>query len=139
MSSTPLERKLGLKPGMQFCVLQANTAYMEWVKSLVPHIEPLFDLPDKQVDIIHIFCLNQHLLEQHFLPAKERMRPDSILWISWPKKASKIESDLNRELVRDYGLANGLVDVKVASIDEHWSALKFVFRLKDRPANQKVK
>jgi hypothetical protein len=57
---------------------------------------------------------------------------DGLLWISWPKKAAKVATDVNENIVREIGLANGLVDVKVAAVDEVWSGLKFVYRLVDR-------
>ena len=60
------------------------------------------------------------------------MKKDGMIWMSWPKKASGIVTDINREVIREYGLDIGLVDVKVAAFDETWSGLKFVYRLKDR-------
>jgi hypothetical protein len=62
------------------------------------------------------------------------LRPAGMLWISWPKRAAKVPTDLDENIVRELGLEYGLVDVKVAAIDAIWSALKFVYRLSDRPA-----
>jgi hypothetical protein len=71
-------------------------------------------------------------LAKDFLKMKKALLPDGALWISWPKRASKVLTDLDENIVRDIGLKNGLVDVKVAAVDETWSGLKFVYRLKDR-------
>ena len=76
----------------------------------------LFDFPNMQVRL-----------------QAAKLTPTGMLWISWPKKSSGVVTDLNENIVRDIGLANGLVDVKVCAVDDVWSALKFVFRLKDRP------
>ena len=61
------------------------------------------------------------------------LNPDGMLWVSWPKRASRVATDLTENVVRDLGLSNGLVDVKVAAVDATWSGLKLVYRLKDRP------
>jgi hypothetical protein len=71
-------------------------------------------------------------LEDQFPSLKKSLRPDGMLWISWPKGSSKIPTDLNENVIRSIGLKNGLVDVKVAAVDDNYSGLKFVFRLKDR-------
>ena len=84
------------------------------------------------MDFIHFFALTQEDLETRFTDLKRHLAPTGMLWISWPKKASSIETDLSSNLVRSTGLAGGLVDVKVCAVDADWSALKFVYRLKDR-------
>jgi hypothetical protein len=63
---------------------------------------------------------------------KAEIEPDGIIWVSWPKKASKVPTDINEDIVRDIALANGLVDIKVCAIDEIWSGLKLVIPVKDR-------
>jgi hypothetical protein len=71
-------------------------------------------------------------LEMRFPKAADRLAPAGMLWVAWPKKASGVPTDLNENIVRDIGLAAGLVDTKVCAIDDVWSGLKFVIRLKDR-------
>lgn len=81
---------------------------------------------------IHYFAKRRGELTRDFPKLKQALLPDGALWISWPKAASKVPTDLSDQVVREVGLKNGLVDVKVAAIDEIWSGLKFVYRLKDR-------
>jgi hypothetical protein len=70
--------------------------------------------------------------QSDFVKSKKALTRDGMLWVSWPKKASKVETDLDENIIREFGLAQGLVDVKVCAVSEIWSGLKFVFRLKDR-------
>lgn len=86
----------------------------------------------KNVAFIHYFTKDKGALARDFPKLKEALLRDGVLWISWPKAASKVPTDLNDQVVREIGLKNGLVDVKVAAIDEIWSGLKFVYPLKDR-------
>jgi len=79
------------------------------------------------------FTTRRDELERRFAALKATLAPADGLWIAWPKKASKLDTDLNFETVQRVGLDNGLVDNKSASIDERWQALRFVYRLRDRP------
>jgi len=85
------------------------------------------------LDVLHLFVVDGGQLTEAFPRAKQRIKPGGMLWVSWPKQTSGLKSDLNENIVREIGLAHGLVDVKVAAIDLDWSALKFVYRTKDRP------
>lgn len=82
-------------------------------------------------DYIHIFVINKENLRSEFLKVKDCLKPDGLLWVSWPK-GGELGTDLNANKVRDIGLSAGLVDVKVAAINDTWSGLKFVFRVRDR-------
>ncbi len=84
------------------------------------------------VDYIHLFTKSKDELQTQFPILKAALAQNGLLWISWPKKASKVTTDLNENIVREIGLQNGLVDIKVCAVDEIWSGLKFVYRLKDR-------
>ena len=84
------------------------------------------------LDWVHAFYGSRQMLEQELATLKQHLAPAGQLWVSWPKKSSGVTSDLDENIVRQIGLANGLVDVKVAAIDDTWSGLKFVYRLKDR-------
>lgn len=83
--------------------------------------------------VVVFFTTNRDDLEGRFDLLKAALDPADGLWIAWPKKAAKIEGDLSFEVVQEIGLAHGLVDNKSCSIDERWQALRFVYRLKDRP------
>lgn len=131
-SATPLAKKLGIKPGHKICILNPPTDYDQ----------TLGDLPDDAMkvttlvgplNLIQFFTRDRAELETKFPKLKAALAPDGMLWVSWPKKASKVLTDLDENLIRDIGLANGLVDVKVAAIDAVWSGLKFVYRRQDRP------
>jgi len=79
-----------------------------------------------------LFTNSRAELEKEFAPLAARVAFNGMLWVGWPKKASRVATDLNENLVREIGLARGMVDLKVCAIDETWSGLKFIFRLKDR-------
>lgn len=85
-----------------------------------------------RLDVIQFFTKESKELRSKFSNLKRALSENGILWISWPKSSSKAKTDLNENIVREIGLGNGLVDVKIAVIDEIWSGLKFVRRLKDR-------
>lgn len=88
--------------------------------------------------VLVYFVSSKTELEDIFPKLKDVLKKDGILWIGWPKKTSKIDSDLDENIVMKEGLKNRLVDVKVIAVDENWSALKFVYRLKDRSPNIQV-
>ena len=85
------------------------------------------------VDVVHIFSTNRSRLETDLKKALASLRPNASIWISWPKKASKVETDITEDVVRDIALPMGLVDIKVCAVDETWSGLKLVIRLENRP------
>jgi hypothetical protein len=130
-SGTPLPKKLGLKSGQRILILGAPEGYDATLGNLPDGLERVDSLAGT-FDFIQFFTVERGELEMQFPPLKAALAQDGMLWISWPKKAAKIPTDLDENIIRDIGLANGLVDVKVAAIDERWSGLKFVYRLKDR-------
>ena len=130
-SGTPLIKKLGIKPGMRAVVLDPPPGYVATLGDL-PDGVPLEDSLNGRFDFIHLFAHSRQTLEARFPDLRAALDPAGMLWVSWPKKASKMPTDLNENIVRDIGLAGGLVDVKVAAIDATWSGLKFVYRLADR-------
>ena len=134
-SKTPLYKKLGLQDGMAIAIHQAPANYFDLLapvdeKSLSVDTEPIAG----SLDFVHLFVENQADLEAIYLHYKHAIKRDGMMWISWPKGSSGIATDLKRDWIRAYGLDNGLVDVKIASINDLWSGLKFVYRLVDRQA-----
>jgi hypothetical protein len=125
-SKRPLGDKLGLKVGMRVAVINPPAGYpsLDGVEEVA--------LSPKSLDFIHLFIKSRAELDAEFPKLKAALTPAGILWISWPKKAAKVETDLDENIIRDTGLAVGLVDVKIAAVDAVWSGLKFVYRLKDR-------
>ena len=131
-SKTPLHKKLGLAEGQSVLLINIPKSYSTLIG---PVYKNLFEkkLEDKdKVDFIHCFFTSREDLSLHIEPLKKRLNPKGALWISWPKKVSKLSTDLTRDVIREYILTTGLVDIKVASIDDTWSGLKFVIRKKDR-------
>jgi len=130
-SSTPLIKKLGLKPDSTIYIHNQPKAYFDWLAPLPENLIVKKRLVDG-IDFIHLFMLEEKTFQETFRKAKSVLKKDGMMWISWPKKSSKITTDLDENRIRDFGLSEGLVDVKVCAVDETWSGLKFVFRLKDR-------
>jgi hypothetical protein len=130
-SGKPLAVKLGLKPGMRVALRHTPGDYERLLGPLPPGVELAHGL-EAPCDLIHAFYIQRSGLQHDFPRLKQALATAGSLWISWPKKSSNVESDLDENVIREIGLANGLVDVKVAAVDATWSALKFVRRLKDR-------
>ena len=131
-SATPLAKKLGIKEGFSIALHNAPEYYWDLFTDLPGNLDICNGLGEDKQDFIHIFCTDLEELVSVASPYKEMLKMDGILWVSWPKGTSKIQTDLKREPVRDHLLSLGLVDTKVAAIDEDWSGLKFVYRLRDR-------
>ena len=130
-SGTPLIKKLGIKEGMRVVVLHALARYAQ-ILGRLPAGAVLESGLYKSAALIHYFTKNKSALARDFPELKTALLPDGALWISWPEAASKVPTDLSDQVVREIGIENGLVDVKVAAIDETRSGLKFVYRVKDR-------
>lgn len=130
-SSTPLVKKLGIKEGSAICILNAPSGYQTTLTPL-PQDVNIHHLFKDSFDFIQFFTSSKKNLLDTFGELKKSLKKDGSLWISWPKQSSHVETDLNENIIRNIGLENGLVDVKVIAIDEIYSGLKFVYRLKDR-------
>jgi len=129
-SGTPLPRKLGIKG--QFRVrLIGLPADVE--KDLKSALEGCRITKSGPLDFAMVFVQSLAELKKRFTPLAAQLAPAGMLWVSWPKRASGIVTDLNENDVRRIGLAAGLVDVKICAVNDVWSGLKFVVRLKDRP------
>lgn len=130
-SKRSLVDKLGIKPGHRVVILGAPPDYATTLGELPPQVKPGKVLRG-EMDFLHFFGKSRRELEQRFPALKSCLAPNGMLWISWPKGSSGVATDLNDGVVREIGLRNGLVDVKVCAVDETWSGLKFVYRVKDR-------
>ena len=130
-SGTPLAKKLGIKPGFKIRLYNQPDYYFELFSDLPSDISDASNSKTKK-DLVHYFTTSAVQLENDINELKEEIEQNGMIWISWPKKTSKVPTDLNENIVRDIALRNGLVDVKVCAIDEIWSALKLVIRVKDR-------
>lgn len=130
-SGTPLIQKLGIKAGFQIHVANEPKAYWDWISPL-PEKVAAKKAGSKDLDFIHLFVTQRKEYEKEVLRHKRSLKPDGMIWISWPKKSSKVPSDMDENVVRDFALKNGLVDIKVCAVDEVWSGLKLVIPVKER-------
>ncbi|GAA3548574.1 DUF3052 family protein [Nonomuraea rosea] len=127
-SGTPLPRKLGVKPGSQVLAISAPDGLDLGEPDAEVHRAPA----EGPYDVILIFCPDTAALHDAFPAAMALLAKHGGLWVCWPKRSSKVPTDLSENPIRDYGLARGLVDNKVAAIDATWSGLRFVYRVADR-------
>lgn len=131
MAPVSLIDKLGIKAGMKISFLDIPAGFLQ-ILDLPRGIQAEDIGAGGSKDYIHAFYRNREDLRRDIFYLKNRLRKTGMIWISWPKGSSGEPGDLNREIVREEVLREGLVDVKVCSVDQTWSALKFVYRLKDR-------
>ena len=130
-SGTPLQKKLGIKEGVSVFIAYPPDHYFDWISPLPNQVQVKTKLAG-EVDFAHIFATKFKVFSKEFLRCKKSLKKDGMLWISWPKKSSKVLTDLDENIIREFGLKNGLVDVKVCAVDDVWSGLKFMYRIKDR-------
>lgn len=130
-SGTPLPKKLGIKDGFHVCLIDAPS---EVVLELTPSLKKCLITKDGRtpLEFAMLFTHWSTALKKEFPRVAKNLAPAGMLWVSWPKQASGVPTDLNENIVREIGLAAGLVDVKVCAVTDIWSGLKFVRRLKDR-------
>ena len=133
-SGKALALKLGIKPGMTVTALAAPAHYRALLRPLPAGARIATRLTGRRAALafIHHFATGRRALAARFAMLARALAPAGALWVSWPKGSSGVATDLTENVVREIGLAHGLVDVKVCAVDETWSALKFVRRLKDR-------
>lgn len=133
-SSTPLWKKLGIRQGSRVVLARAPDGFDDLLRSrspLPPEVE-VFTRATKDIDVAVLFTTERRVLELRFATLQRALDPAGRLWVAWPKKASKVPTDLSFETVQEHGLASGLVDNKSASITDVFQGCQFVRRLKDR-------
>ena len=126
-SGTPLARKLGLKPGQRAWFADMPDSVRAEIDPAAIGLIPLAE-PEAGMDVAHIFVTTRADLERHVAGLRDRLSPEGMLWVSWPKKASKVPTDVTEDTIRAVALPTGLVDVKVCAVDDVWSGLKLVIR-----------
>jgi hypothetical protein len=125
-SGTPLAKKLGFKPGEP---LWASGMPASVKKALDAEAQPHYlARPTKVLSAAHIFHITAKKLETELENLRPKLAPDGMIWVSWPKKAAKVETDITEDAIRKIALPMGYVDVKVCAVDEVWSGLKLVIR-----------
>src|SRR4051812_17223696 len=130
-SGTPLEKKLGIRENFRVRLIDVPENYFDLFTEWPQNVE-ISENPRIKKDFIHFFT-KEFAAYHNLLPLlKNEIAENGMIWVSWPKKSSGILSDVSEDLIRSYALANGLVDIKVCSVSEEWSALKLVIPLKLR-------
>ena len=130
-SGTPLVKKLGFKAGFRVALVNPPKSFKNELEPLPENVKFLSSQAE-QVDLVVLFVDSQQKLRREFPIFAAKLKENGMLWIAWPKKASGVPTDLTDNSVRHIGLDAGLVDVKVCAVNEVWSGLKFVIRLRDR-------
>lgn len=132
-SGTPLVRKLGIKPGITLGLVGTPDDFDRTLGELPDDVAVRRRLQGR-VDVIVAFYVERSALERRLPALRDALEPSGGLWIAWPKLASGVTTDVSETVVRELGVAAGLVDNKVCAIDAVWSGLRLVYRLRDRPA-----
>lgn len=130
-SGTPLEKKLGLKSDFVIQLINPPDHYFELFQTFPTDIDVQSDTKSPK-DFIHFFTKEAAELEDKLPRLKKEIKANGMIWISWPKKASKVPTDITEDTIRGAALAIGLVDIKVCAVDTIWSGLKLVIPVKDR-------
>ena len=126
-SGTPLAGKLGIAPSSRVRPVAAPDDYLALLAPL-PDGVVFEDAASVQTDIAHVFVVQRDELARHLATLRRQLRPDAALWVSWPKKASKVPTTVTEDVIRELALPLGFVDVKVCAVSEIWSGLKLVVR-----------
>ena len=131
-SGTPLIKKLGFtKPPLRVWLVGAPDDYSEWLGPLPDGLE-FTARADKQVAAAHLFCTTRRDLESRLVKLREQLAPAGFVWVSWPKKSSKVATDITEDTIREVALPLGFVDIKVCAVSDVWSGLKLVIRVSER-------
>jgi hypothetical protein len=131
-SGTPLAKKLGIKDDFRAALLHVPEDVKSELRDELGKCR-ILKIGDKDLDFIFLFVKSRAALVMDLHAAAEALAPAGMLWISWPKKSSKVPTDLTEDAIRQSGLDAGLVDIKVCAVTDVWSGLKFVIPVKNRP------
>ena len=129
-SATPLVKKLGIKSGFNAALVNAPSGFASDLD--LPSGVAINSRSRSPLDFVLLFVRSEKDLKRSFPKCATRLKPDGMLWVAWPKNSSGVSTDLAFTNVQSIGLAAGLVDVKICAVNDTWSGLKFVYRLKDR-------
>jgi hypothetical protein len=126
-SGTPLSKKLGIKADAEVLVVNEPQEYQDWLAPLPEGVKFATKI-SKSTDVIHLFVTSRKKLDSALRSYRKKIKPDAVIWVSWPKKASKVETDIVEDTIRELALPMGYVDTKVCAVSEMWSGLKLVIR-----------
>jgi hypothetical protein len=126
-SGKALAAKLGIRTGMGVLVQDAPDGYLQWIAPLPPGAKVISRM-SAGVAMVHLFVTERARLQRALVRHRERLPADAVLWVSWPKKASKLPTDISEDAIRELALPLGWGDVKVCAVNEVWSGLKLMVR-----------
>jgi hypothetical protein len=132
-SETPLAKKLGLKPPMTLVAVDAPREYRAWLGKLPPGLD-IASRASAPLGAVHLFATKRATLEKNLSTLRKRLEQTGFVWVSWPKKASKVPTDITEDVIREIALPLGFVDIKVCAVSDVWSGLKLVIRKSERTA-----
>lgn len=130
-SATPLAKKLGIKENYRVKLVNAPEYYFELFTDLPTNLF-IENSGSSKLDFIHFFTKDKAEYETLLPQLKQQLKPAGMIWASWPKKSSKVATDITEDIIRNYALQIGLVDIKVCAVDDTWSGLKLVIPVNDR-------
>jgi hypothetical protein len=130
-SGKPLYQKLGIKPGHRICVIDPPVEYETLLEGTVPGTRITHNTR-LTADLAHVFATEAKRLKTELPRLMKMIFPDGAIWVSWPKKAARVPTDITEDVIREIALPMGLVDVKVCAVNETWSGLKLVVRKERR-------
>lgn len=126
-SGTPLAKKLGIKASSRILLVGAPDDYARLVAPL-PEGAEFRRSAGPDVDIAHVFVTRKDVLATHLVALRKTLAPDAAVWVSWPKKSSRVRTTVTEDVIRELALPLGFVDVKVCAVTDVWSGLKLVVR-----------
>ncbi len=132
-SETPLPKKLGIKPPLTLVAIDAPQEYLSWLGELPVGVHIVAKLT-KPLQAVHLFVVKRATLEKNLVTLRKKLEQTGFVWVSWPKKASKVETDISEDVIREVALPLGFVDIKVCAVSDIWSGLKLVIRKSERVA-----
>lgn len=135
-SGTPLVKKLGIKEGFRMAVINPPADYYKLLGKLPEDVQ-VSPTPRAPLDFVHFFTKDRKEYEKRLVILKKTIASNGMVWVSWPKAAAKADTDVTENVVRNYALKIGLVDIKVCAVDDTWSGLKLVIPVKDRKEKSK--
>jgi hypothetical protein len=126
-SGTPLAKKLGIKEGSSVLLLNAPKDYAQFLEPL-PDGVTFQSRPGRRTDMAQVFVTRREALSSHLVKLRKALNVEAAVWVSWPKKAAKVATDVTEDTIREVALPLGFVDIKVCAVNEVWSGLKLVVR-----------
>jgi hypothetical protein len=130
-SGKPLLNKLGFKPPLNLVAIDAPAEYTSWLGELPAGIQ-VVSKAKKDVEAAHVFVMKRNVLERELKTLRKQLQQNGFVWVSWPKKSSKVRTDITEDTIREVALPLGFVDIKVCAVSNIWSGLKLVIRREAR-------